>query len=85
MSKKMNENRRTMQDKSSGALLKNELLMNERIMLILEKQKKMDEIQELKEKEKIKEQFKQMEENKKKNRKNKGDFGQKRGNTKIKN
>ena len=52
-SKKMNEKRKIMQEKITKALLKNESLMNEKILLYLEKQKKMDEIQEQKEKERI--------------------------------
>jgi len=65
--RKMNEKRKMMEGKIAKALLKNESLMKEKISLYLEKQKKMEEIQELKEKEKLEELIRQNEENRRRN------------------
>ena len=69
--RKMTEKRRLMQNKIKNALIRNEYLQNEKINLYLERQKRLEEIQELKEKEKEKELMKQTIENMRRTQKRK--------------
>ena len=72
--RKMSEKTRMMQNKIKKALMRNEFMMNEKITLYLEKQKKLEELKELKDKEREFELYKQTMESKRRSEKRQSIF-----------
>ena len=72
--RKMSEKTKIMQNKIKKALMRNEFMMNEKITLYLERQKKLEELKEQKDKEKEFELYKQTLESKRRSEKRKSIF-----------
>ena len=69
--RKMSQKRKLMQEKIKKALIKNEFLLNEKITSYLERQKKLEDLKEIKDREKESELIKQTIENEKRREKRK--------------